>query len=143
AVCAGQGLQLSASSSAGATYAWSGPNGFSSTLQNPLIPSATAAMSGDYTVIASLGTCASAPVTVTATVNPVPATPTVSNTGPVCAGSPLSFTVTNPMAGAVYNWKLPNGAAYSGAGAGTEVISIASSAALHHGNWSVQAVLNG
>jgi PKD repeat protein len=32
------------------TYSWSGPNGFSSPLQNPTIPNATIAMSGTYTL---------------------------------------------------------------------------------------------
>jgi len=33
------------------SYSWTGPNGFSSGLQNPVIPNATLAMAGTYTLI--------------------------------------------------------------------------------------------
>jgi hypothetical protein len=56
---AGQTLQLTASSSPGASYSWSGPNGFSSSLQNPVIPNITAAAAGTYNVSASFGDCTS------------------------------------------------------------------------------------
>ncbi|MBI4445705.1 MAG: HYR domain-containing protein, partial [Acidobacteria bacterium] len=51
----GDTLQLTASSIPGATYSWTGPNGFTSNLQNPTIPNATGAASGIYTVTASVG----------------------------------------------------------------------------------------
>lgn len=47
-ICAGQTLQLTAQSIAGATYQWWGPAGFTSQLQNPSIPNATPANSGEY-----------------------------------------------------------------------------------------------
>jgi hypothetical protein len=47
-VCAGQTLQLAAQSVSGASYHWSGPAGFTSNLQNPAIPNATPANSGNY-----------------------------------------------------------------------------------------------
>src|SRR5262249_47036585 len=47
-LCEGSTLHLTASSVAGATYSWSGPNGFTSSLQNPSISNATASASGDY-----------------------------------------------------------------------------------------------
>ncbi|MGI4834683.1 MAG: M43 family zinc metalloprotease [Janthinobacterium lividum] len=46
-------LALTATGPAGATYAWSGPNGFSSSLQNPVLPAATAAALGTYSVLVS------------------------------------------------------------------------------------------
>jgi hypothetical protein len=49
-ICAGATLQLSSSVSGGATYSWTGPNGFASTQQNPSIPNATATASGTYFV---------------------------------------------------------------------------------------------
>jgi hypothetical protein len=47
-VCSGQTLQFTAQSISGATYHWWGPAGFSSSLQNPTIPNATTANSGEY-----------------------------------------------------------------------------------------------
>ncbi len=41
----------------GATYSWSGPNGFSSSQQNPIITSVLPANAGLYSVFASVGTC--------------------------------------------------------------------------------------
>jgi hypothetical protein len=49
-ICEGATLQLTASAIAGATYAWTGPNGFASSDQNPTIANVTAAASGVYTV---------------------------------------------------------------------------------------------
>ena len=49
-VCAGAALQLSTAAVAGATYSWTGPNGFTSSLQNPTIPGATPAATGLYSV---------------------------------------------------------------------------------------------
>ena len=47
-VCTGQTLQFSAQAISGATYHWWGPAGFISTQQNPTIPNATIANSGEY-----------------------------------------------------------------------------------------------
>jgi hypothetical protein len=63
-------LNLTASSVLGATYNWTGPNGFSSAAQNPSIADVTAAASGDYVVTATANGCASAPATVTVAVQP-------------------------------------------------------------------------
>ncbi|MGD9675355.1 MAG: Ig-like domain-containing protein, partial [Candidatus Bipolaricaulia bacterium] len=46
--CPGQTIELYAEG--GVTYKWTGPSGFSSTLQNPTIPGAGAASAGSYTV---------------------------------------------------------------------------------------------
>ncbi|MGB2984144.1 MAG: Ig-like domain-containing protein, partial [Candidatus Bipolaricaulia bacterium] len=49
--CLGDTIELSASG--GVIYSWTGPNGFSSSLQNPPIPNASAANAGAYTVVVS------------------------------------------------------------------------------------------
>ncbi|HET8946501.1 MAG TPA: immunoglobulin domain-containing protein [Candidatus Polarisedimenticolia bacterium] len=66
--CAGGTLHLSASTIPGATYAWTGPNGFTSTEQNPVLSGVTAADAGTYSVTASMGGCSSAASTVDVTV---------------------------------------------------------------------------
>src|SRR6267142_1197582 len=58
-ICPGATLQLSAGTVAGATYSWTGPNGFASSAQNPSIPGATTAASGTYRVSVTLGGCTS------------------------------------------------------------------------------------
>jgi T5SS/PEP-CTERM-associated repeat protein len=65
----GNTLNLTASTIASVTYSWTGPNGFTSTNQNPSISNATSAVSGVYlvTVIDSNG-CTSAAGSTTALV---------------------------------------------------------------------------
>lgn len=55
-VCPNSTLQLSATG--GSAYSWTGPNGFTSNLQSPSIPNATAANSGIYTCqVSGSGAC--------------------------------------------------------------------------------------
>ena len=56
-ICAGSTLNLTASNIAGATYNWTGPNGFTSTSQNPSIPNATTLASERYSVRATVNGC--------------------------------------------------------------------------------------
>jgi hypothetical protein len=66
----GMTLNLSAGAVPGATYHWTGPNGFSSTNQNPSIAAATTANSGSYAVTARIGSCESPAANTVVTVNP-------------------------------------------------------------------------
>ena len=67
-ICVGGTLQLSASTIPGATYSWSGPNGFTSTAQNPTIPGASGAASGSYRLTVTVGGCSSAEAITSATI---------------------------------------------------------------------------
>ncbi|MBI3448389.1 MAG: hypothetical protein HY049_05665 [Acidobacteria bacterium] len=67
-ICEGALLQLSTTTVAGATYSWTGPNGFSSSVQNPSIPGATSAASGTYTVTVTVNGCTSTAAMTTAAV---------------------------------------------------------------------------
>jgi gliding motility-associated-like protein len=106
-VCAGAPLNLTASAIAGASYSWTGPNSFSSALQNPSIASPTAAAAGTYSVVATVGGCPGPAGTTSVIVNPAPVAPTAGSNSPVCAGSPLNLTAS-AIAGASYAWTGPN-----------------------------------
>lgn len=109
--CAGNDITLSASTTTPgvATYQWSGPNGFTSTAQNPVLSGITAAMAGDYTVTITIGGCSSAPATTTVVINPAP-NATASNNGPVCPGGNVNLTASTTTPGiATYQWTGPNG----------------------------------
>ena len=69
-IWAGMTLNLSASTVPGATYSWTGPNGFSSTIQNPVILDASTNASGLFSVTAATSGCTSAPANTVVTVNP-------------------------------------------------------------------------
>ncbi len=72
-ICAGNTLQLNVTGGLeGATYAWTGPNNFTSTQQNPSIPNATVTASGNYTVKQTADGCDSATATLAVVVNPNP-----------------------------------------------------------------------
>lgn len=85
-VCEGSTLNLNASSVPGATYVWSGPNVFSSLLQNPTVGSTTTSASGIYTCLVALGSCVST-YTTDVTINTQ--TPSIINpAGPFCISDP-------------------------------------------------------
>lgn len=104
-ICASATLNLT--SSIGTSYLWSGPNNFSSTLQNPSITNATTLATGSYfvTVTATGGCTGTAQTDVI--VNPAPS-PSASNNGPLCGGNTLNLTAL-PIGATSYNWSGPNG----------------------------------
>lgn len=137
-ICEGITLNLTADPIAGATYSWTGPNGFSSNLQNPSISNTTAAASGIYSLEVTLNGCTSSPITTSATVNPVPSPPTAGNNGSICEGSPLNLSAST-IAGVTYSWNGPNG--FSSSLQNPQVNASATIAM--SGDYSVSAELNG
>jgi gliding motility-associated-like protein len=110
-VCEGTNLQLNCGiqgSAVGVSFSWTGPNGFTSTLQNPIINNIATAQAGTYTCTAMKGNCSSSPSTVNVVVNPSP-TNTASSNSPICAGFPLSLSTVDAGTGATYSWSGPNG----------------------------------
>ena len=106
-VCEGSSINLTANTVAGASYGWTGPNGYTSGSQNPTIPNSTAAMAGTYTLTITIPGCTPATSTVNVVVNPGP-TATAGGNSPVCEGAPINLTA-NTVAGATYDWTGPNG----------------------------------
>jgi gliding motility-associated-like protein len=103
-VCAGTALNLSTPNLANATYSWSGPNAFTSSVQNPSIASASLAAAGNYFVSVTVNNCtsaASAPLNVI--VNPVPAITAAVSAGPTtCSGADGNITLSGLTAGQTY-----------------------------------------
>jgi len=89
AICSGYPLNLYAGG--GFDYKWTGPNGFSSIVQNPVIDPVTAADSGLYTVIVTNSfTCKdTADINVVVHDNPVP---TIASNSPICAYDSIQLT---------------------------------------------------
>ena len=135
-ICAGATLNLTATSVNGATYHWTGPNGFSSASLTPSITNTVAADSGTYSIVDTVAGCASAPATVRVIIR-APAAPTVSSNSPVCAGSTLQLTATDTGT-VTYHWSGPNGFTSSN---GHDSITNATLAGT--GTYSVTATVDG
>ncbi len=114
-VCFGGEISLNAIAPAGASVHWSGPNGFSSDENNPVIENASVSMSGTYTVTSSLGSCTSLPVAVPVTVLPPP----TLDIEAVCNENRFMINAqphenSFDAEAATYVWLSPNGTALQG-----------------------------
>jgi gliding motility-associated-like protein len=122
-VCEGDDITLY-SSIAGATYDWTGPGGFTSSLQNPVIANASSTNSGDYTINVSniSGGCPNSSTTITVVVSSIPSAPVVSSQNingsaqDVCEGSNVAYSIASPVMGSDYTWDLSGGGTISPAG---------------------------
>ncbi len=111
-VCLGSPIRLYATPTMAGTfsYYWTGPGGFTSTLQNPVISAASGASAGMYYVIDTLNMCPSAlSAGVLVTVLPLDTpniTIAVSPNDTVCLGTSVNFTSTNTHGGysPTYQW---------------------------------------
>jgi hypothetical protein len=115
-VCAGRSLNLTTPTVSGATYSWTGPNGFTSALQNPTIPNATAANAGTYSVTVTVAGCSSAPGTTNVVVNAAPATPVITAPASTAAGTTGLTASVVSHAGSSWFWTIQNGTITSGQG---------------------------
>ncbi|MGC9331126.1 MAG: FISUMP domain-containing protein [Bacteroidales bacterium] len=98
-ICVGSDLSLTGSATDATSWSWTGPNGFTSTLQNPTITSITSAGAGVYTVAAS-NNCGSVQAsTATVTVNAPPTTATNSSTQTICSTGSATLSGNNPTVG--------------------------------------------
>ncbi|MFN5237469.1 MAG: HYR domain-containing protein, partial [Bacteroidota bacterium] len=116
--CLGNNLSLSSTTSGGTSpyvsYAWSGPNSFSSTQEDPAAFSLTAQGTGTYTVTVTDNSGCTATGSSTIVGNNSPAI-TASNSGPICQGTQLTLTST-PQGGAgtyTFSWTGPAGSGYT------------------------------
>ncbi len=104
-LCSGSTLNLTAtSSSAGATYSWTGPGGFTSISQNPVRPNVTTAMSGTYSVTVSLNGCTSVPATTNVLIIQTPPNPVVASPVNYCQNDVAIPLTATGSTGNTFNW---------------------------------------
>lgn len=120
--CAGGNLNLVGGPSGMASYSWTGPNGFTSTEQNPTITGVTAAAAGTYTLTVTNSGGGTASTTVDVVINPLPA-PAIVGPNPVCQSADGSTEIYNTaaVAGCTYNWTVVGGTL---SGQGTNQIAV-------------------
>ena len=105
----------------------SGPNGFSSNTENPVISNVSVSNNGGYTVeVTSANGCKAVSSIVVTNILPGVVTPTITTNSPVCEDENISLNILQSYAGSVsYNWT--NGAGTS-IGTGSNVTLAANDA---------------
>ncbi|MEO1624474.1 MAG: gliding motility-associated C-terminal domain-containing protein, partial [Bacteroidota bacterium] len=140
--CAPSDLRLSAGvvlgSSAIVSYQWTGPNGFSSSVENPLIPNASTANNGSYElVVTDENGCIASGVVEVSGISDQIVQPIISSTGPACNGESITLSVPVYNGARVdYRWDVPDQSNISGLNTHQIVISPVDGA-IHAGRYSV------
>ncbi|MEM1323788.1 MAG: SdrD B-like domain-containing protein, partial [Bacteroidota bacterium] len=146
--CSPANLTLNANATAGSgttlSYSWTGPNNFSSSLQNPTLNNATTLNNGTYnlTVTDEHGCNAAGSVVVSGIQNSV-TQPLINSTAPTCDGGVVVLTIAAYSGASVdYVWTLPDSTNVSGLNTNQLTISPVDST-LHEGDYSVEVTVDG
>jgi len=128
-VCPGGTLTLfSHDTFSSATYAWTGPNGFTSTLKNPSIPNVTNAAAGIYQLSVTNNGCTAPPSFLSVSLASPPVTPgAITANNSLCWGSTsgVEFSVPSTPGANFYLWSVVStSGAYVSAGQGTTQIKL-------------------
>lgn len=99
-VCEGGSVTLNVSNIFGATYSWTGPDGFESDERSPVIENVTMANEGIYQVVVTLNGCASEAATTFVDVRPNP----IANAGPDVTIIVGQSAVLEGSGGIIYQW---------------------------------------
>jgi hypothetical protein len=106
-------LFLNCSEIAGATYLWTGPNGFTSTLSHPVIPNAVNTLEGNYSVVVTSSSCPSLAATTNVDVITPPIAEILNTDTSFCEGEQIILQA-NVLPNAQYAWTGPAGFSYQG-----------------------------
>jgi hypothetical protein len=101
--CTTTSVTLSGSSTtSGVTYSWTGPNSFTSALQNPVVTAA-----GNYTLTVSTGSGCASSIVVAVTENKTAPDLTATG-GSLGCGAGVTINASSTVSGATYSWTGPN-----------------------------------
>jgi len=103
--CAGSNLSLYVDGSG--TYAWTGPNGFTSTQKNPVIPNVNSGHSGIYTVVVTGPNGCSTSAGLNVTINALPVLTISASAYEMCEGGSVQLFAS--VSGLTYKWSGPSG----------------------------------
>jgi gliding motility-associated-like protein len=103
----GDTLALTATATGATSYSWVGPNGFTSTQQNPQLQ-VNSLGAGQY-IVTAMTSCGAVMDTIDVVVNPFNMIPVVNSNSPLCAGGTLILTIANNPNNATYSWTGPGG----------------------------------
>ena len=103
-LCATGTVSLTATPSGSTAYSWTGSDGFTSTLQNPIeTPTVTGTITYSLTV-SNAGCSPTTVFTTIATVNPTPSSTGPSNGGPICNGGTVALTAHSNISTTIWSW---------------------------------------
>jgi hypothetical protein len=148
-VCVGDTLELYGPEVTGATYGWTGPGGWTSTLRNPTRDNVqdNSSYEGAYLLTITVDGCdsdaGSENVTVGSSSGP-PVAPDASSNSPVCLEGTLNLDSTESAEG--YRWIGPNGQSYSedwGVTTALPTVSVSPVSRQDHGTWKLYIFNNG
>jgi len=143
AICQGETLELFSNAVNTVSYAWTGPNGFTSNAADITLPGVTDLDNGTYTVVVtSESGCTATNTFVVDNITELPVTPTLVADEITCDGSDLVLSTT--AVGTLFEWISPLGDSPSNSGileltttTGTTTI-VPSSSVYLSGAWSVR-----
>jgi gliding motility-associated-like protein len=138
-VCASEVITLGAAPQSGATYSWTGPNGFSANVQFPNTVPLSTSDAGYYFLTVNRGLCASTRDSVLVTVKPRPSQPDLGSNAPVCAQEALILQ-TSFNGASTYRWIRPNG---NSTVTTMPSLTIPSASGAEQGLWQLQVTTNG
>ena len=141
-VCRGHELRLGVGSIPNAIYSWTGPSGFSSNAQYPIVTSADTKDSGLYVITADVDGCVSLPDTIYVGLKPMPDILSVhSNQPAICEGDSLTLIAKGLFhtPDVVYKWTGPNGFVSEP----SHVVGIGNASMKQQGKYLVHAELDG
>ncbi|HMX39189.1 MAG TPA: hypothetical protein PKD78_02635, partial [Saprospiraceae bacterium] len=118
-VCLGSNIILTSQPAGGSgtytAYSWTGPNGYTASVQNPAAFVATALSAGSYLVTVTDSDGCKGNTATTVVVNPLPNAGTISGTLSVCVGSTTTLSSNGASGG---TWSSSNGNATVDSGTG-------------------------
>ncbi len=97
-----EGLDLQLNASGGALYSWTGPNGFISTDQNPIIYGSSVNNSGLYTAVVTSATNCTATTSTSVNVNTLPVVSIALPNDTICDFDPIVALSGSPIGGSFY-----------------------------------------
>lgn len=108
--CGGETIQLSSNAYAGAVYSWTGPNAFTSSAQNPTIPSSVAAThAGTYLLSISMPNgCNTVNLSTTVDISSASVGGTISGAASLCSGSNSGSLTLAGETGDILRWEMSN-----------------------------------
>jgi hypothetical protein len=124
-ICEGSSINLTGVSDIGTTFNWTGPNGFTSTSQNPSITSATIAAYGTYIFTATANGCTSLESATVAIVNAAPGALTITPAAPIIVpGAIQQLTASGGVVNSIllledFNGTVPGWLVYNNSTGGT------------------------